>query len=193
MTDKTNLDDRASLDTQSPLRSLVASDVLEAAASRLMPLSGKVARGAKWLPAVLRNPELAFSTILNSDYVAVVVQSRAGSQRMDNYWTKTGIEKFEGLFTVYPQRAVFNVNAQFIEFGRLTLKDGPICVHPDASVTLHDIGVKGHTRSLRSYDYVVPLAFALRFGTKTRPLTAGSYMDALIAYSLSRWRQHAST
>ncbi|WP_146125735.1 hypothetical protein [Burkholderia ambifaria] len=177
---------------ESLLRRIVYSDVVEAVTNRLSPLSGPSAKATKWLPKVLHGPGLTYTVQLNSQFVAVFVEQTHVLRKLRREWEKIGRDDFPGAILQHPFKAAINFTGAYSILGSLTLDGGGVFLSPDASAILDDIGIKS-SASAFPYNYPVSLCYALGFGKKISPMSAGSHMDALVGYSLAQWRRDAAS
>ncbi|MBR8184906.1 hypothetical protein [Burkholderia ambifaria] len=185
-------DDADLVDSESRLRRLVHSDIVEAVTTRLTPLSGSGARAPRWLPKVLHGPNLTYTVQLNSQFVAVFVEQAHILRKLRREWDKVGSGDFPGAILRHPYQAAINIQGAFTTIGSLTLDGGGVFLEADASLILDDVGIARRNGPF-PYNYPVSLCYALGFGKKINPMSAGSSIDALVGYSLAQWRRDATS
>jgi hypothetical protein len=64
-----------------------------------------------------------------------------------------------------------------------------ISLGPDSTIVLLDHTQTIITKELGQYKYKIDLAYIISFGNEITPTTVYGYVEDVIAYSISSWRQ----
>lgn len=140
-------------------------------------------------PAVLRQKQVSWATISESQYFMIAFLTPAEQKRIDDFVAKR-VNPFPGLITTGSEGAAFRVDkSRYTTIRSCKVSNSfALSLGPDSTVLLED-----HSQSIKSKDmgtvsYKIQLAYVLSYGNEINTATLYEYFDGLVAYSINVWR-----